>query len=330
MEVDNGNGLVLEYQPTGKAMAAVVTARINGDVLACEKIDLAKEKQRQVFADTVCDGRPGIDNAAVRNELLKLAADRASRGNGDDKPTDETEPDPLAAMPEAVRTQARAMLESPDLLQRILDDIGVLAVAGERELAAGYGGDSANAAADGIIERHHALQRMLQGQSVVIPFAARLGELMTPERVEARRAFPQLASMIQASALLHQLQRKVDPDGRLVAEPDDYQIAQHLLAKPLGRLLGGRLSDPAARFLERLRGWVASGDSFTGREAAREETASRRSVYGWLSELHDAGRVEQVEAARGSRAAVWRLADGGTEADCPILPTKEQIFGSGE
>lgn len=196
-------------------------------------------------------------------------------------------------------------------------------------LAAGYGGTSANAAACGIIEQHHALQRMLQGQSVVIPFAERLGELMTPERVEARRAFPQLASMIQASTLLHQLQRKVDSDGRLIAEPDDYQLARHLLVKPLGRLLGGRLSDPAARFLERLRGWSSSGETFTGRDAAREETASRRSVYGWLSELHDAGHVEQVDPARGSRAAVWRLAEGGAEGDCPILPSKEQVFGSG-
>ena len=68
-----------------------------------------------------------------------------------------------------------------------------------------------------IIDRHHALQRMLQPHAVLVPYAERLADAMGNYRVEARRAYPQVVSMIQASALLHQRQRQVDSDGRLLA-----------------------------------------------------------------------------------------------------------------
>jgi len=486
MPNENGDGLILKCKPVGRQGAAMVTATLAGEPIAVESFNLAKPKARASFAKSVTDGRAGIDAATVESELLKLAADAAAQGNKGDKP-DQGEPDRLAAMPESIRTEARAILESPDLLKRIVEDIGTLGVAGERELAAtlylvgtsrllpkplaaivqgptssgksyledkvaslfppeavihatqmtpqalyhmkpgslrhqfvvagersrnenddtaeatralremlgsgrltklmptkvggeirtvtidqegpiayvesttlsnifdedrnrcvllttdeqqaqtqriihklpeSYSGVAPQAASGRIIDQHHALQRMLQQYTVVVPFAARLGGLVAPDRVEARRAFPQLVSMIQASALLHQQQRKVDAEGRLVAEADDYRLARHLLLNPLGRLLGGRLSDPAARFYGRLRERVAVEQTFTSREAKRDETASRRSVYGWINELHDAGRVELVEVSRGNKPSTWRLAEA--ETDRPVLPTEAQVFDSGE
>ena len=47
-------------------------------------------------------------------------------------------PDPaalLAAMPEPIRQEAKVMLEDPNLIQRVVADIGLLGVAGEKELA---------------------------------------------------------------------------------------------------------------------------------------------------------------------------------------------------
>ena len=40
----------------------------------------------------------------------------------------------------------------------------------------------------------------------------------------------------------------------------------YLLLKPLGRLLGGRLSDATRRFLTRLRDWYSPEDIFTKRD----------------------------------------------------------------
>ncbi len=177
-----------------------------------------------------------------------------------------------------------------------------------------------------IIDRHHAAQRMLHSYSIVVPYAARLAEAIDAHRCEARRAFPQVVSLIQASALLHQRQRQVDSDGRLLAGPDDYQLARHLLAVPIARQLGGRVSDGALRFLERLRGWFAVGQEFTVPEAKKREKQSQSSVYGWLAELHDAGLVEKVEGQRGRSPATWRLTIDSTDPEATaVLPPVEKV-----
>jgi len=481
---ENRDGLTIEYAPGPNGSAAgTVTARLAGDVLAVEKIDLRKSKARAGFAAALCEGRAGIDRPAVEAELLRLAADLAARGNGDGAPA---EPDYWAATPVAAKEAGQALLESAGLVKQVADDVAVLGVAGERELtvtlylvgtsrllarplsaivqgpsssgksyiidavaklfppesviratsmtpqalfymaegalecrwvvagersrqqdadateatralremqsagrlskllpikrdgvmesvlverngpiafvesttlaesaifdedrnralllntdeqtvqtrriidrlAEGYSG-AGKAAAETIIERHHAAQRILERgpREIVIPFAQRLGELITPERVEARRAFPQLCSMLQASALLHAKQRETDDDGRLIAAADDYKLCRHLLLGPLGRLLGGHLSAPAARFLERLRERFTAAETFTKREAVTGDTASKSTAYGWLGELADVDAIELVEPSRGRQPGTWRLATGPA-ADA-VLPAVEKVF----
>ncbi len=189
--------------------------------------------------------------------------------------------------------------------------------------------------ADRIIQRHYAIQRMLKSLPVVIPYAARLGELFNSNRVEMRRAFPQTMSLIQASALLHQRQRQLDSDGCLLALPDDYQVARRLLTKPLARLLGGALSDAARRFYDRLAAWATdvftATDVFMATDAAghKVEHGSRRAIYGWLSELQDAGLVEVIEPGRGNKPAKWRLSGklpDDMEQEQSGLPAVEKVF----
>jgi hypothetical protein len=194
-----------------------------------------------------------------------------------------------------------------------------------RQAAATYGGAADPAVTDRIIQRHHALQRMLRSLPVVIPYAERLGELFVSDRVEVRRAFPHLMSMIQALALLHQQQRQQDTDGRLIATAADYELARHLLVKPMERLLGGGLSDPAQRFFDRLRTWAH--DTFSSTEAKKKERNCKSSVHAWLHELHEAGIVELVEEARGRAPTRWRLS-GNTPDDASGggLPEVHAVF----
>ena len=95
---------------------------------------------------------------------------------------------------------------------------------------------------------------------------------------------------------------------------------------PLARLLGGRISDAAIRFYDRLVTW-ASGE-FTTAEAYRHDRKSQQAVRGWLRELRDAGGVEQVEPPKGSRPAVWKFTgidrDELVAGDCG-LPAAEEI-----
>lgn len=476
--------LRIEYKPIGWNGSATLTARLGDDILAHAKVDLAKPKARTEFVKSLTKGRPGISAAAVEAELLRIGAELTVPPIAEEKPPQPDSQELLMRMPQSVRDEARTMLESPDLLQRMIDDVAALGVAGERQLvatiilvgvsrllprplaaivqapsstgksyvvekvatifppeavihatsmtaqslyylqpgslqhkwivagersrkedddtaeatralremigsgkltklvpmkeggkivtqrieqpgpvayietttlskifdedanrcllltadertaqtkaildrlAARYSG-AAKDGGDAIIARHHALQRMIQQRPVAVPFAEQLAARFPDERIEARRAYPHLMGMIQASAQLHQYQRKIDADGRIVADADDYQLARFLCSGPLARLLGGRISDAAIRFYDRLVAWAP--DKFTTTEAAKQDRKSNQAVRAWLIELCDAGGVEQVEESRGNRPATWRLTgvdrstldkgDGG-------LPTVEEV-----
>lgn len=176
-----------------------------------------------------------------------------------------------------------------------------------------------------ITQKHHALQRMLKGHDIVIPYAERLAELFPAERVEARRALGHLMAMISAVTLLHQKQRTTDDQGRLVAAAEDYELAKHLLDKPMGKLLGHCVSDAALRFLDRLRTRV-NESPFTTTDAKKGDHASDRAVRGWLSELADAGQVELVELGKGPKPHTWRLTDDRPEESTAALPSVEMVL----
>jgi hypothetical protein len=172
----------------------------------------------------------------------------------------------------------------------------------------------------------HAVQRMLARKDVVVPFAPRLAELLPDKRVEIRRAFLHLLSLVQASALLHQYQREVDTAGRVVATRDDYRLARHLLREPMRRLMGSELSEPARRFHDRLNRWFGHC-SFSTKDARLKEQGSRASVYDWLGELNGAGAVELVEPPRGKVPARWQLCELRPDSD--VLPAEPEVFEAG-
>lgn len=159
-----------------------------------------------------------------------------------------------------------------------------------------------------------------------MPFAPMLADLFQSRRIEARRAFPHLISLIQTSALLHQRQRQRNSSGDIVATVDDYRIAKGILNKPLLQQLGGGLSNATERFLERMSD---SGVlTFTTTDASRRECRkfSARSVRGWLHEAFDAGRIEMLSPAQGPRPARWQLLrDIPIESEPSILPHEKLL-----
>ena len=65
--------LTLDIQPTKNGSADIV-ARLGGDVLLAERVNLTKSKQRDAFAARLCDNRPGLDAAAIDALLVQEAA----------------------------------------------------------------------------------------------------------------------------------------------------------------------------------------------------------------------------------------------------------------
>jgi len=75
METDAQNVLTFDFAPTGHNGRGTLTARIAGEVIHLDDLNIGKSKARQDFATKVCDGRPDIDRQAVESNLLELAAD---------------------------------------------------------------------------------------------------------------------------------------------------------------------------------------------------------------------------------------------------------------
>ena len=195
-----------------------------------------------------------------------------------------------------------------------------------KTLAAKYRGGAKPNDRQQIILRHFAVQRLLQSFPVVVPFAEQLAGLLDYERVELRRGYPQIVSMVQAVTLLHQWQRERDDDGNLVATAADYELARKLLRRPMARLLGGGLSAPASRFFESLKGWTKSFEhaDFTPTDAARKFKFSPTAVRGWLWELSDQGLAKIVQDHKGSSPAIWQLTGADPETKV-VLPSVEKV-----
>lgn len=178
---------------------------------------------------------------------------------------------------------------------------------------------------DRVVQVHHTLQRMLPRVAVRVPWLGKLSDPFPCDRVEVRRAFPQLVALIQASALLHHRQRDVADDGAILADARDYHLARRLIVKPFSQSLGGALSEPARAFLARL----PTDKEFTSKSMAKFVKASKSAVNGWLSELHDAGAVELVEERRGNRGAVYRATGKTPEPGDDVLPSVTTLFPEG-
>ena len=86
----------------------------------------------------------------------------------------------------------------------------------------------------------HDLQRWiaLGPDDAVVPFARQIAAEIQPLMVRFRRDVGSLFSFIKASALLHQAQREVDTQGRVIATIADYALAYSIFTKVMAELSG--------------------------------------------------------------------------------------------
>lgn len=89
------------------------------------------------------------------------------------------------------------------------------------------------------------LQEWLQGANhrVTIPYASQLAQLVPPIAVRLRRDFGAVLALIRAHAVLHQLSRDEDDNGRIIATVEDYRAVRSLIHGVLSEGLGSAVSD---------------------------------------------------------------------------------------
>lgn len=174
--------------------------------------------------------------------------------------------------------------------------------------------------------RCHALQWLLEPVEVVIPYGARLSARFPDEPLEVRRAFEQVASFIQACALLLQRQRQRDESGRVIAQPEDYWLMRQLLGSVIARSLGQRPAPALVRFVEQLRAQQISG-TYTAQEVGLRLTINEKTVRNHLNALLQRGKVEQPEPRKGPIPAQWLIPANITldEDTDEWLPSVEEV-----
>jgi hypothetical protein len=182
------------------------------------------------------------------------------------------------------------------------------------------GKDQSATAQQEVRERHWVFQRSLNYVDVRIPFSRKLAKHMPATRIEVRRIFGQVLSLIEVIAFLHQHQRPRNAAGQLEATVEDYAVARRLILGPLHASIGlGKDFAKYGPLLDKLPEGV-----FTTTEAADTMDAkTRKTCLNWLAKLAALGVLQLVCAGEGSAPTTWQRT--GKSIDELILPAVDKI-----
>jgi hypothetical protein len=153
----------------------------------------------------------------------------------------------------------------------------------------------------------HDLQRWiaLGPNDVVIPFAPQIAAKIPPRMVRFRRDVDALFSFIKASAILHQAQRKLDADGRVVATVADYAVAHPIFSRVLAQTCGQGVADNVRAVVELIAARAApvaaqaAGKRFarTGAAGASAEVELSSEQIGMHTGIGKSAAYRAVKAA---------------------------------
>ena len=186
-----------------------------------------------------------------------------------------------------------------------------------RQLAQAATGQGQGDTPDSVIALHHTAQRLLEARDVAIPFGETLGEDFPISRLEVRRTFGHMLTLVKAVALLHQYQRERDEQGRVIALESDYEVVRCRLAEPLGRSLGYELTAGARDLLAALLEWDGE---FTVSGVGAKLQKPESTVRGRIKELQSLGQVVKATEHQGRRPATYAIAEDRPPLTGLMLP----------
>lgn len=180
-----------------------------------------------------------------------------------------------------------------------------------------------------IKRRHHAFQRLLQPMRVINPMAHRL--TYADDRLTSRRDQPKMLRLIEAVALLRQLQKPVKQHGNInYIEVDDLdmRIAAELMRDVLAHNFS-ELSRPGHELLDVLAEMRTAAHrgadpavkpapfEFTRREIREHAGWAQARIHRYITELIDLEYILRQRAHRGLQERYVLNWDG--QADRPVL-----------
>ena len=173
----------------------------------------------------------------------------------------------------------------------------------------------------------HALQVWLERSEhrVALPFGRDLAALSDPAAVRLRRDFSLVLSLIKAHAILHQANRELDEQGRIVATLDDYAAVRALVAPLISEGVDATVSKAVREAVSAIEELTETMDQVNYKDVASileiDKGSARRRVLKAIS----AGYVVNEQPKR-SQPADLKLADSMPD-DSESLPSVERLRG---
>src|SRR5215217_5007825 len=169
----------------------------------------------------------------------------------------------------------------------------------------------------------HALQVWLESAEhrISIPYAKILADLIPPVAVRLRRDFGALLNLIRAHALLHQVTRDRDAEGRIIATIEDYARVRELVADLVSDGIEVTVPKTVRETVEAVKRLQkdAKGEPVTVAELARELKLDRSAVSRRVRNAKDRGYLRDLE--ENLRKPSRLVLGDDLPDDLQILPT---------
>lgn len=176
---------------------------------------------------------------------------------------------------------------------------------------------------------------VLKTYSVIIPFAQDIGKVFPKKPIRVRRDYGRFLALIEASALLHQYQRKtkiLDDQVYLVAEVADFVIAKIIgeqILKETIFALPPKVQNillAAREIVEDKKTAINIDPTFTVTEIALHMGLDYDTINKWFYALINKGYAETKIEGRGSKPAQHALTGKNPAVDATILPEIWQMW----
>jgi hypothetical protein len=174
----------------------------------------------------------------------------------------------------------------------------------------------------------HEFQRWLAGanRKVTIPFARCIAAQIPPDAVRLRRDWNTLRALIRTHAMVHQLNRKTDDRGRLIATLDDYEAIRSLAGDLVAEGIGATVK-PSVRetvnTVETLASDPRYEDGVPVAAIADVLRLERSAASRRLNTARSCGYLVNVEDKRG-KAGKYRLGEP-MPGEVAVLPERGAV-----
>lgn len=173
----------------------------------------------------------------------------------------------------------------------------------------------------------HALQEWIEGadHEVTIPYAGELAKKIPPVAVRLRRDFGAILTLIRTHAVLHQVSRERDDQGRIVATLDDYAVIRDLVADLVAEGVEATVPETIRETVAAIKKLVDgnAGDPTSVVRVAKELRLDKATALRRVRVAIDRDYVQNLEDKRG-RPARLILGDALPE-EKELLPQPDAL-----